>query len=37
MKDVEKVFLVVKHLCESQKKLAEIDCFETIAKETGGR
>jgi len=33
MNNFNKVFLVVKKHCEKQKKLAEVNCFITIAKE----
>lgn len=35
MSNFNKVFLVVKRRCAAQKKLAEINCFSTIAVEAG--
>lgn len=33
MKNYEKVLLVIKMECENQKQLAEVDCFDDIAKK----
>jgi hypothetical protein len=30
-----KVFLAIKNRCESQKRLAEISCFEAVAEDAG--
>jgi predicted transcriptional regulator len=33
MNNFNKVFLVIKKHCQDQKRIAEIDCFEAIARE----